>query len=121
MSSVFVLALRHIRVITAITVMVALEIATVWISPAQAQVLTPLYNFCSQGGANCTDGAQPLAGLVQATDGNFYGTTFKGGDYSWGTVFKLSPTGALSTLHSFCPQNGCLDGAYPQEDLKTSA
>ncbi len=117
MRSVYILAVRRIRAIIALTVMLALEIATVWISPAHAQVLTPLYNFCSQGGANCTDGAQPLAGLVQATDGNFYGTTFKGGDYSWGTVFKLSPTGALSTLHSFCPQNGCLDGAYPQEEL----
>jgi uncharacterized repeat protein (TIGR03803 family) len=39
--------------------------------------LTTLYNFCSQ--SNCTDGDEPLAGLVQGTDGNFYGTTLHGG------------------------------------------
>jgi uncharacterized repeat protein (TIGR03803 family) len=117
MRRICILAVGRIQAILALTVILALEIATVWVSPAQAQVLTPLYNFCSQGGANCTDGAQPLAGLVQATDGNFYGTTFKGGAYSWGTVFKLSSTGTLTTLHSFCPQNGCLDGGYPQGEL----
>jgi len=103
--------------VRALTIGIMLELAAVGIPPAKAQSLTALYNFCSQGGPSCTDGSQPLAGLVQATDGNFYGTTFKGGDYTWGTVFKLSPAGALTTLHSFCPQNGCPDGGYPQEEL----
>jgi uncharacterized repeat protein (TIGR03803 family) len=50
--------------------------------------LTTLYNFCSQG--NCTDGSQPEAGLIQDTNGTFYGTTYGGGANDDGTVFSLS-------------------------------
>jgi uncharacterized repeat protein (TIGR03803 family) len=51
--------------------------------------LTTLYSFCSQSG--CTDGAGPYGGLVQATNGNLYGTTIDGGGTSgFGTVFSLS-------------------------------
>jgi uncharacterized repeat protein (TIGR03803 family) len=63
--------------------------------------LTALYNFCSQSG--CTDGANPIAGLVQATDGNFYGTATQGGANGYGTVFKITPSGKLTTLDSFGP------------------
>ena len=74
--------------------------------------LTTLYSFCAQ--TNCTDGADPLGGLVQATDGNFYGTTSAGGTRGDGTVFKITPSGTLTTLHSFCPQGPpCNDGADP--------
>jgi uncharacterized repeat protein (TIGR03803 family) len=66
-----------------------------------------LYSFCSQN--NCSDGANPQAGLVQATDGNFYGTTYAGGPSDYGTVFKITPNGTLVTLHSF----GGGDGARP--------
>ena len=66
--------------------------------------LTTLYNFCSKSG--CTDGAGPDAGLVQATDGNFYGTTSGGGANNNGTVFKITPSGALTTLHSFAGTDG---------------
>ena len=75
--------------------------------------LTTLYSFCSQ--ANCADGVGPI-GLVQASDGNFYGTTASGGNggiYGLGTVFKITPSGALTTLYSFCSQAGCPDGAAP--------
>ena len=61
--------------------------------------LTTLYSFCSQ--SNCADGADPYAGLVQGTDGNFYGTTYSGGSLRHGTVFKITPSGTLTTLHSF--------------------
>ena len=61
--------------------------------------LTTLYSFCSQSG--CPDGAYPCAGLVQATDGNLYGTTFEGGTYNSGTVFKITLDGKLTTLHTF--------------------
>ncbi|MFZ0913075.1 MAG: choice-of-anchor tandem repeat GloVer-containing protein [Candidatus Korobacteraceae bacterium] len=73
--------------------------------------LTVLYTFCSQTG--CTDGDYPRAALMQATDGNFYGTTFQGGAYGQGTVFAITPSGSLTTLYSFCPQSGCADGANP--------
>src|SRR5215831_4589065 len=70
-------------------------------------VLTTLHNF------DFTDGAIPLGGLIQATDGNFYGATINGGKGSacggCGTVFKITPEGVLTTLHNF---DGT-DGANP--------
>jgi uncharacterized repeat protein (TIGR03803 family) len=78
--------------------------------------LTTLHSFCSQ--SNCTDGEYPEAGLIQATNGNFYGTTYAGGAAnSRGTVFKITPSGTLTTLYSFCPQSGCPDGSDPQAGL----
>ncbi len=71
-------------------------------------------SFCTE--ANCGDGARLLGGLVQTTEGNFYGTTFAGGDYDFGTVFRLAPNGTLTTLHSFCAQN-CYDGGLPSAGL----
>jgi uncharacterized repeat protein (TIGR03803 family) len=59
------------------------------------------------------DGASPRAGLIQASDGNFYGTTFSGGAYNRGTVFKITSAGVLTTLHSFTGA----DGANPQAAL----
>jgi uncharacterized repeat protein (TIGR03803 family) len=59
-----------------------------------------------------SDGSDPVAGLIQATDGNFYGTTALGGASGpWGTVFRIDASGNLTTLHSFSGANG--DGANP--------
>ncbi len=80
-----------------------------------AGTLTTLYTFCSQ--TNCTDGAEPFAGLVQATNGNFYGTTSVGGAIGAGTVFEITSAGQLTTLYSFCSQAGCADGNYSQAPL----
>jgi uncharacterized repeat protein (TIGR03803 family) len=66
--------------------------------------LTTLYSFCSQNG--CTDGKIPGAGLVQGTNGNFYGTTLGGGANDDGTVFKTTRSGRLTTLHSFDETDG---------------
>jgi uncharacterized repeat protein (TIGR03803 family) len=74
-----------------------------------AGTLTTLYNFT--GGA---DGATPKAGLVQGTDGNFYGTTFLGGTNNDGTVFLITPAGALTTLYQF---NFRVDGRNPKAAL----
>src|SRR5579863_3882586 len=70
--------------------------------------LTTLYGFC-QG--NCPDGAQPVSGVIQGTDGNFYGTTSHGGggpcaNGGCGTIFKMTPEGRLTTLHSFQGNDG---------------
>src|SRR5205814_1363750 len=57
------------------------------------------------------DGAVPVAGLVQGTDGNFYGTTASGGAFFQGTVFRMTSSGAITVLHSF---NSFLsEGAVP--------
>jgi uncharacterized repeat protein (TIGR03803 family) len=86
--------------------------------------LTTIYSFCSQGGTNCTDGDYPTAGLVQATDGNLYGTTGYGGangtfcgGFGCGTVFKITPSGTLTTLYSFCSLSDCTDGDEPYAGL----
>jgi len=73
--------------------------------------LTTLYNFGNQ--PSCASGYQPKAGLVQGTDGNFYGTSSGGGANNQGTVFAITPGGSLTTLYSFCAQTGCADGTTP--------
>jgi uncharacterized repeat protein (TIGR03803 family) len=70
--------------------------------------LTTLYSFCSQSGCPDGEGEHPEAELVQATNGDFYGTTAFGGAHRRGTVFKITPSGTLTTLYSFCSQ-----GVYP--------
>lgn len=77
--------------------------------------LTTLYSFCSQ--QNCADGEGPLSGLVQTTNGTFYGTTAGGGANSGGTVFNISAAGTLTTLYSFCALENCTDGTSPQAGL----
>jgi uncharacterized repeat protein (TIGR03803 family) len=63
-----------------------------------------------------SDGGYPTAALVQATDGNFYGTTTSGGSGGEGTLFKVTPNGVVTVLHSFvCAVDGCeLSGALIQ-------
>ena len=75
--------------------------------------LTKLVSF------NASNGGHPFAGLIQGSDGNFYGTTVFGGDLSvnngngFGTTFKITPGGALTTLMAF---NG-VNGGLPQAGL----
>src|ERR1700690_1738547 len=75
---------------------VALCAATAIALPAQS--FTTLHSF------NGTDGNSPLGALVQASDGNLYGATYGGGANGWGTVFKITPGGTLTTIYSFCAQ-----------------
>jgi uncharacterized repeat protein (TIGR03803 family) len=75
------------------------------ITPSGA--LSTLHSF------DLTDGSHPAAGLVQGTDGNFYGTTAQGGSHGdGGTVFKITPNGGLTTLYNFCSQFDCADGSF---------
>lgn len=80
-----------------------------------AQTLTTLYSFCSQD--NCADGYQPLAGLVQADNGELYGTTYVGGAFGGGESFEISPSGSFTVAYSFCSQSGCPDGSDPTAGL----
>jgi len=79
------------------------------LSPTGAETI--LYNFCALSG--CADGNQPLAGLIPDKMGNLYGTTAMGGTYNLGTVFRLTPSGVETVLHSF----GGADGAVPWAGL----
>jgi len=78
-----------------------------------------LYNFCSL--ANCADGANPTAALVQDAAGNLFGTTAGGGvPQDVGTVFELANAGgswAENVLYTFCSLPGCTDGADPEAGL----
>jgi uncharacterized repeat protein (TIGR03803 family) len=58
--------------------------------------LTVIHNFAGNGG-----GFYPCAGLVQASDGNFYGTTHSGGMVSAGTIFRVTPQGQYTVLYEF--------------------
>jgi uncharacterized repeat protein (TIGR03803 family) len=56
------------------------------------------------------DGSTPN-GLIQGRDGNFYGTTQRGGAAGLGTAFRMAPDGSVTTLHSFAPGEGILPAA----------
>lgn len=86
---------------------------------------TTLYKL--NGAAVFTDGAIPVAGVIQGSDGNFYGTTLQGFylifdgvvyNNTNGTVFGMTPGGAFFTMTSF---NGNDDGAYPRSELVEGA
>ena len=50
------------------------------------------------------DGATPVAGLVEASDGRFYGTASEGGANGKGTIFRIDTSGTLESLHDFAGQ-----------------
>jgi uncharacterized repeat protein (TIGR03803 family) len=69
----------------------------------------PLYSFTGGG-----DGDNPIAGLVQASDGNLYGTTYEGGTNGYGAIFRIATSGAPMPLYSFTDGH---DGARPYSGL----
>lgn len=87
--------------------------------------LTTLYSFPGLGAFNSagqavnTTGANPRAKLLLAADGNFYGTAYQGGAAGFGTVFRMTPTGAVSVVHAFTgPSFGA---AFPLADVTQDA
>src|ERR1700733_13571990 len=76
-----------------------------------AQTLTTLHNFAEP------DGENPFDGLVQGSDGNYYGTAGGGGATNNGPVFKMTPSGGETVLYSFCSQPQCVDGTSPYASL----
>lgn len=73
----------------------------------------PSYDFTELHSFQYYDGSEIYGSLVEGLDGNFYGTTLYGGQYSLGTVFQITPSGTTSTIHSF---NGT-DGSVPYAGL----
>jgi uncharacterized repeat protein (TIGR03803 family) len=71
--------------------------------------LTTLHNF-----TGAADGGFLYGGLDIDSDGNLYGSTVDGGAHGFGTVFKLTPDGTLTTLYNF---TGGADGASPEGDM----
>jgi uncharacterized repeat protein (TIGR03803 family) len=69
-----------------------------------------VHTFCSE--KNCADGSGPV-GVIFDKAGNLYGTTTAGGQYRYGTLFKISASGSFVKLHDFCAEDGCTDGFQP--------
>lgn len=77
--------------------------------------LTTLWNFCKESG--CPDGDRPVTGLTLVPGGDLYGTTYAGGAHNGGVIFKITPAGVLTVVHSFCGLFGCSDGLNPEAPL----
>jgi uncharacterized repeat protein (TIGR03803 family) len=76
--------------------------------------LTTLYSFCPA--SPCSDGFAPI-GLMQASNGNFYGVTVADGVNNNGTIFEFSRSGVFTVLYSFCAQANCADGSHAYSGL----
>jgi len=79
-----------------------------------------LHTFGDSGTANEGSG-YTISGLVQGLDGNFYGTTYNGGSTGLGTVFKMTPDGTVTVIHTFADGSVSGDGKYPQSGLTRGA
>jgi len=82
-------------------------LCSLYLSTASAQTaaIHELFGFpCNAVTGVCPDGSGPTGSLVQASDGNFYGTAIFGGAHNandGGTVFRISPSGQFALLHIF--------------------
>jgi len=88
--------------------------------PGQTYTESVIYSFCAQ--SNCPTGSSPQTNLIQASDGNYYGTAagLISGDV--GTLFRLTPQGQLSVLHTFCAlyATNCPQGESPNGIIEGS-
>jgi uncharacterized repeat protein (TIGR03803 family) len=73
--------------------------------------LTVLYNFTQDG----KTGSGPVGTLALGSEGNLYGATYSSSSRNSyaGTLFKITPTGTLTTFYTFCLSYACPDGAQP--------
>jgi uncharacterized repeat protein (TIGR03803 family) len=106
------------KVIPALLVLLAITAAPV---PVRADTFTTLQSF------DGTNGALSNAPPTQVTNGDLYGTTFQGGvdvanafgGNGYGTLFKVTTSGKLTTLYTFCDNSmhSCTNGAFPNAGL----
>jgi uncharacterized repeat protein (TIGR03803 family) len=81
-----------------------------------------LFKMTTAGVVTLLNDSVVSAAFMQASDGNFYGTTVDGGtgesgqNPGGGTVFQLTTSGKLTTIYSFCGlgADNCVDGTFPQ-------
>ncbi len=76
---------------------------------SSAQTFTTLVKF--------NDSSSVFSSLIQARDGNLYGSSENGGVGGLGSVFRVTPSGSLTTIYSFCSKASCADGAFPASAL----
>ncbi|HLV81404.1 MAG TPA: choice-of-anchor tandem repeat GloVer-containing protein [Chthonomonadaceae bacterium] len=98
-----------------------LFLSCLFAAAAQSPALVTLYAFSSDATGVNSDGAYPRGGLILASDGAFYGTATNGGAHGNGTIFKITPDGAWTTLYSFSNAFGLpetnADGSHPYDNL----
>lgn len=110
---------RFFRAATVALGILATQALLPW-SQAVAYTATPIYAFCSQSG--CSDGYDPLGGLLMDGTGNLFGTASSGGSFGDGTIFELVPNAdktkwKFKVIHQFCSENFCADGETPSSAL----
>jgi uncharacterized repeat protein (TIGR03803 family) len=107
--------MKTFRTAASFTLFGALMIATSMDTSAGPPFgLDVVHSFAGGGADGAIGSPADSASLIQATDGNFYGTTYAGGAFNAGTVFKMTPSGAVTVLHSF---TGVADGVHPLAGL----
>jgi uncharacterized repeat protein (TIGR03803 family) len=90
-----------------------------------AGAVTSLYSFpglsefSTAGVATNATGANPRSGLLLAADGNFYGTAYQGGPIGYGTVYRVTPAGAVTVVHAFA--GATTGGAFPLASVSQDA
>ena len=99
----------HRRAVTAVALLLSASF-----SPAQAPAFSTLAEFT---GSNGTTGSRPVSELMQASDGDFYGTTLRGGTADLGSVYKITAGGTFTPLRSFTGAAQPTGGLYPVAGL----
>ena len=107
--------LSYIRVILRAAATATAILAGTTFSSAQVPGFTTLVEFTGNSGTRT--GSRPYAGLIQASDGDFYGTTARGGASDLGTIYKVTAGGTFTSLRAFTGAAQPTGGLYPVAGL----